>query len=335
MTVIAAQPTGGGSALLSRIAHNQWVGFLLRRLLSLVIILIALALATFSMVRLLPGDPARNIAGISATAAQIATINHELGLDEPLSAQLAGYLTNLAHGDLGSSFVTKEPVSQVIQQRIGNSLQLAGASLLLVMLISIPGGMLAGALTREGRHPKGEVGFTAATSIFGSMPEYLMATFLAFVFAVLLRLLPVAGADSPQALILPTLAVSLRPIAVLLRIVRVETLNVLAQDYIRSARSKRLPDRLIYLRHTVPNVVTAALTVGGILFAALIGSSVVVDTVFARPSLGTSLVSAVLARDYPVIQGDVLVLGVVVVVVNAIVDILLAAVDPRTLTGKA
>ena len=322
---------GGQTA---RITRSPWIGFLLRRLVSLAIILLALALATFSMVRLIPGDPALYIAGIGATPAQLAAIRHQLGLDVPFQQQLVAYFVNLAHGDLGTSFVTKQPVLEVIQQRIGNSVQLAGAALVLVMAVAIPGGMIAGALTREGHHPRGEAAFTAVTSVMGALPEYLMATFLAFLFAVELRALPVAGSEGPQSLVLPALAVSLRPIAVLLRIVRVETLNVLAQDYIRTARSKRLPARLIYLRHTLPNVVTAALTVGGILFAALVGSAVVVEVVFARTGLGSSLVNAVLARDYPMIQGDVLVLGVVVVVVNAIVDILLAVVDPRSLTRR-
>jgi peptide/nickel transport system permease protein len=123
--------------------------------------------------------------------------------------------------------------------------------------------------------------------------------------------------------------------AILTRLVRVETLNVLSMDYMRTARSKRLPARLIYLRHALPNVVTAALTIGGILFAGIIGGAVVVENVFARPGLGTALVSAVLSRDYPVVQGIILVLGVTVVVVNAIVDILLAIVDPRSMTRTA
>lgn len=329
MAVVMAASSG-----LGRLVAHPWTGFLLRRLFSLCLILLALALATFSMVRLIPGDPALNIAGFDATPDQIEAIRHQLGLDQPLQVQLVSYFTNLLHGDLGYSYATKEPVLELIQSRIGNSLQLAGVSLLLVVLVSIPGGMLAGALTREGRAPRGEITFTAVTSVIGALPEYLMATFLAFLFAVEIQLLPVAGTEGPQSLVLPTLAVSLRPIAVLLRIVRVETLNVLAQDYIRTARSKRLPARLLYLRHALPNVVTAALTIAGILFAALIGSAVVVETVFARSGLGTSLVNAVLARDYPVIQGVVLVLGVTVVVVNAAVDILLATIDPRSLTRK-
>jgi peptide/nickel transport system permease protein len=310
------------------------VGFLVRRFIGLVVVLIALALATFAMVRLIPGDPGLSIAGIGATKAQIDAINHALGLDQPFLVQLTTFMGNLLHGDLGKSFMTNEPVSQLIQERIGNSLQLASFSLALVLLLGIPGGMLAGALTREGRHPRGEVAYTAVSSVFGALPEYLAGTFLAFIFAVWLRLLPVAGADGFQSLILPAVAVSLRSVAILSRIVRVETLNVLAQDYMRTARSKRLPARLIYLRHALPNVVTAALTVGGILFAQLIGGAVVVENVFARPGLGTSLVIAVLNRDYPVIQGIVLVLGITVVSINAIVDVLLGIVDPRSLSKQ-
>jgi len=144
--------------------------------------------------------------------------------------------------------------------------------------------------------------------------------------------LPVGGGEGWESLVLPTLAISLRPIAIIARIVRVETLNVLALDYMRTARSKRLPARVLYLRHALPNVLTAALTVGGLLFAGLIGGAVVVENVFARPGLGTALTNAVLARDYPLIQGIILFLGVMVVFVNAIVDLSLALVDPRSLT---
>lgn len=317
---------------LTSLLNNSWLGFLFRRLLSLVVILLALVLATFFMVRLIPGDPAQITTGVGATALDYAMVRQQLGLDQPLGQQLMTYFAHVARGDLGTSFALHIPVTDLISQRIGYSLQLAVVSLLVVMLVSIPGGMLAGAVTSNGRHPRGEVGFTAATSIVGSIPEFLAGTFLAFFFAVWLRILPVAGSEGWETLVLPVLAVSLRPTAVVARIVRVETLNALAMDYIRTARSKRLPGRLIYLRHTLPNVLTAALTVGGLLFAGLIGGAVIVENVFARPGLGTGLVNAVQARDYPVIQGITLVLGFGVVVVNTLVDILLALVDPRSLT---
>jgi peptide/nickel transport system permease protein len=317
-----------------RRARNPLVSFALRRLLSLVVILACLVVATFLMIRLIPGDPALNVAGLGATGEDIARVRAQLLLDRPLPEQFQIYITRLAQGDLGRSFFTRQPVSDLIAQRIGTSLQLAVAALAIVMLVSIPLGIIMGAFTRERRHPRVEVGFTGVTSVLGSLPEFLAATFLAFVFAVWLRILPVAGANSPQALVLPALAVSIRSTAILTRIVRVETLNTLASDFIRTARGKRMPNRIIYSKHTLPNVVTAALTVGGLLFAGIIGGAVVVENVFARPGLGTSLVQAVLVRDYPVVQGVVLVLGVVVVVVNALVDLALAVIDPRTAASK-
>ena len=327
--------TPRGGARMDAARTNPWLRFLLRRGLSLVVVLAVLVIASFMLVRLIPGDPALVVAGPDATAAQIEQIRRALGLDAPPLEQLTNYVTRVVRGDFGSSFITREPVGRMIGQRIGTSLQLAGAALALVLLVAIPLGMLAGALTREGRHRRGEVAFTAVTSIVGSLPEYLAATFLAFVFAVWLRILPVAGTEGWQSLVLPTLAISARPMAILARIVRVETLNVLAQDFIRTARSKRLPERLIYSRHVLPNVVTAALTIGGILFAAIVGGGVIIENVFSRAGLGTALVSAVLSRDYPVIQGVILVLGITVVVVNAIVDILLGLLDPRSLARQA
>jgi peptide/nickel transport system permease protein len=310
------------------------VRFAIRRLLSLAIILASLVLATFMITRLIPGDPAVNIAGIDATQKEIEQIRQQLLLNRPLPEQFKIYVTNLFHGDLGRSFSTGQPVTQLIVQRLGDSLQLAGAGLAIVMIVGVPLGILMGAFTRERRHPHAEVIFTAVTSVLGSLPEFLTATFLALIFAVLLRLLPVAGASGWQALILPALAVSIRPAAILSRIVRVETLNTLASDFIRTARGKRLPRRVIYWRHTLPNVLTAALPLGGLLFAGIIGSAVVVENVFARPGLGTALVQAVTTSDYPVIQGVVLTLGIVVVVANALVDLAQAAIDPRTAAGK-
>jgi peptide/nickel transport system permease protein len=327
--------TPRGVARMRAARTNPWLRFLLRRGLSLVAVVAVLVVASFMLVRLIPGDPALVVAGPDASAAQIEQIRRALGLDAPPLEQFTTYVTRVVRGDFGSSFITREPVGRMIGQRIGTSLQLAGAALALVLLVAIPLGMLAGALTREGRHRRGEVAFTAVTSVVGSLPEYLAATFLAFVFAVWLRILPVAGTEGWQSLVLPTLAISARPMAILARIVRVETLNVLAQDFIRTARSKRLPERLIYSRHVLPNVVTAALTIGGILFAAIVGGGVIIENVFSRAGLGTALVSAVLSRDYPVIQGVILVLGITVVVVNAIVDILLGLLDPRSLARQA
>jgi peptide/nickel transport system permease protein len=310
------------------------VGFLVRRLLSSVVILIALAFATFMLVRLIPGDPALILAGPDATSEQLAKIRHDLGIDLPFGVQLVTYLTDLVHGDLGTSFASGEPVVSLISQRGLPSLELAAVALVTVLTVSVPVGMVLGALTRDGRHKIGEVVFTGVSSVAGSLPEFLAATFLAFVFAVWLRILPVAGDEGWQNLVLPVLAVTIRPIATLSRIIRAATLNALAQDYIRTARSKQLPELLIYVRHVLPNVLTATLTIGGLLFANLVGGALVVENVFARAGLGTALVNAILAHDYPTIQGTILLLGFVVVAVNTVVDLALAVIDPRSLARQ-
>ncbi len=320
-------------------ARGRWLDpgtrFLLRRLFSLGIVLAALLIASFLIVRLIPGDPARTIAGFDASQEEVERIRTALGLDRPVLVQFATYVTDVARLNFGRSFVTDEPVTKMIADRLPKTTQLAFIALLLVMALSVPLGIVLGALTREGRNRHAELAFTAVTSVGGALPEFLASTFLAFIFAVWLRWLPVAGADVSTAIILPAVAISIRPIAVLSRIVRVETLNVLAQDYIRTARSKRLPAGLLYLRHALPNVLTAALTIGGLLFTGLLGGAVIVENVFAWPGLGTAVVAAVLARDYPVIQGVILMLGIAVVLVNTLVDILLGLVDPRSVIRTA
>jgi peptide/nickel transport system permease protein len=310
---------------------NPVAQFALGRAIGLIAVLVALLIGTGIMVRLIPGDPALRIAGIDATPEQIARIRDQLGLNQPAWLQVVNYTTGVLRLDFGRSFLTGEPVARVIADRLPKTAQLAGLALVLVLALSIPFGILLGAFTREGRHRHVELAFAAFTSVTGSLPEYLAGTFLAFVFAVWLQWLPVAGADRATSLILPALAISIRPAAILARMVRVETLNALAQDYMRTARSKRLPVRLLYMRHLLPNVLTAALTVGGVIFSGLIGGAVIVENVFAWPGLGTVLIQAVLARDYPVIQGVVLLLGITVVLVNTLVDSVLGIVDPRSL----
>lgn len=302
-----------------------------RRLAGLVVVAFVVVVAAFVMVRLIPGDP---LAGENVTTDQLARLRHLYGLDESLLVQFRDYLSGLLHGDLGQSFRSRQPVAELIGQRAGPSLELAGAALALVLLVGVPLGIVAAALTRDGRHRRLDVAFTGVTSVLGSVPSYFTATVLAFLFAVELRLFPVAGSSGLDSLVLPAISVCLAPLMTLARIVRVETLDVLAQDYIRTARSQRLPARLIYARHAFPNVLTAALTVSGVIFAEVIAGAVIVENVFARAGLGAALVDAVLAKDFYVIQGIALVLGVVVVVVNTLVDMLLAFVDPRSLAKE-
>lgn len=307
-----------------------WARYAVRRGIGLVWVLAALLVATFLIVRLIPGDPARRVAGLDATAEDVERTREALGLNKSLPEQFVDYVSAIVRFEFGRSFVTREPVAKVVADRFPKTVQLAVTALAIVMLGAVPLGLLFGALTREGRRRRLEIGFAAVTSLGGALPEYLAATFLAFVFAVWLRWLPVAGSTEWHAIVLPAVAIALRPTTTLSRIVRVETLNVLAQDYIRTARGKRLPAALIYFRHTLPNVLTAALTIGGTLFTGLIAGAVVVENVFAWPGLGTQLVQAILTRDYPVVQAVTLMLGCAVVLVNTAVELLLAVVDPRS-----
>ncbi|HZV72284.1 MAG TPA: ABC transporter permease [Conexibacter sp.] len=306
----------------------------MQRTVSAVLIAFSLVVAVFLMVRLLPGDPARLVAGSHASPEQLAAIRHQLGLDRSAIGQFGSYMGDLSHLRLGTSFQTGETVNRVIAERLPKTAELAGVSVALTLLLSIPLGLAAAALTRDGRNRAFGALFSGTTGLVASLPVFLIGSLLAFAFAVELQWLPIAGSDSLDSIVLPALSVSLLPIALLARIVRLEALSVLGQDYVKTARSKRLPARTIYLRHILPNVVAGTLTIAGVMFAQLIGGVVIVENIFAWPGLGTVLVQAVSSHDYPVVQGVTLLLGFVLVVTNAFVDVVLALMDPRSLVTR-
>ncbi|MDV6277779.1 ABC transporter permease [Rhodococcus erythropolis] len=316
-------------------AAVSWLRFVARRLAGVAAVLMVLVVLTFGMIQLIPGDPARAVAGQDASPAQIAEIRRQLGLDQSLFARFGDYVSGLLHGNLGTSFQTGEQVSQIVADRLVFTVELALPAVLIVLLVAVPLGMVVAIATHNGRRRPLDNGFTVATSVAGAIPEYIVGTALVLVFAVLLGLLPAAGAASGAALILPVLAVALGPSCTLARIVRRETTAVLGTDYSRTARGRRLPPLRRYARHALPNLLTSTLTIGGLLLAHLLGGTVVVETVFAWPGLGSKVVEAIAQRDYPVIQGIVLVLGAIAAVLNLFVDVALGFLDPRTLTGKA
>lgn len=311
--------------------------YVVRRLVGLMAALALVVVATFLMIHLVPGDPARAALGPTAPKTLVDQTREDWGLNESLGSQFADYLSGLRRGDLGVSFTSQEPVADIIGARLPRTAQLAVSSLAVTLLLSLPIGVAAGAWTAHGRRKRLEATFNGGTGLVASIPDYLLALVLAYVFAVATHLLPVAGAnDGWRSLVLPTVSIALGPAAILSRLIRAQTLNVLGQDYIRSARGKRLPNRLVFLRHALPNLVTSTMTVGGLLFASLIGGSVIVENVFAWPGLGYQVVHSIQSHDYPVIQGIVLLLATAVIVINATVDLLIAAVDPRsTLGGEA
>jgi peptide/nickel transport system permease protein len=323
-----------GTAAAQMISHPL-VRLILSRLVSLVVVAFAAMLAVFLMVHFVPGNPIYTAFGGDISPTRYRQLEHLYYFDRSLPEQFLIYVHHVLQGNLGRSYVDQQPVTAIISQRWVTSASLAGTGLLLVLVIGVTWGIVMGAVTRDGRHPKIELAFMAVTTTVAAVPDYLSGTILVFIFAVGLHWLPVAGSGSLKTLILPAIAVASAPTMNLARIVRVQTLGVLQEDYIRTARSQRLPAWMIYGRHVLPNVLTYALTGGGLIFANVIGGAVIVETVFARPGLGSALVDGVLSNDYPVVQGITLLLCVLVVAVNTLIDISIAVIDPRSLTTEA
>jgi peptide/nickel transport system permease protein len=307
-------------------------GFLARRLARLVVSLIVLVTLSFAMIHMIPGDPIRVALGPKAPLSLIEARRHEMWLDRPLPTQYLHYTKGVLTGDLGTSFVSNLPVSQIVASRLPSTALLAGLAFLIIMVVAVPLGMGAAVLTRDGRRQGTELAFTTGTGVLAIVPEFVLGVGLVYVFAVGLGWLPVAGRAGPTSYVLPVAALSVGAIAALARIVRVEMIRVLGEDYVRTARSKRLPARLIYLRHALPNMLTATLTLGGLMLTGLIGGTVLVENVFAWPGLGTAVVQSVVQQDYALAQAITLVLGVAVLLVNLVVDVLLGLLDPRTTT---
>ena len=316
-------------AAASRVAGGT-AAALLRRLARLAIALWLLVTLSFMMIHLIPGDPVRASLGLTAPLELIEARRAELGLDRPLVEQYAAYLEGLATGELGRSFTSQLPVAEIIAQRLPATLMLAGLALLIVLAIGVGAGMTMAAVTTRGRHRRAEALFDATSGVLTAMPEFVTAVALTAVFAVMLPWLPVAGIAGPRSYILPLAALSLGPSAILARIVRAEGVKVLQQEYMRTARAKRLRWPAIYLRHALPNLLTATLTVGGLILSSLIAGTVLVEHVFAWPGLGSAVVLAITQKDLPLIQGLVLTLGAIVLVINAVVDLLIVSVDPRS-----
>lgn len=302
----------------------------MRRGLRLLISLWILVTFSFLIVHLVPGDPVRKSLGINASASLVAQTRHSLGLDDPLTTQYAHYLRDLAHGRLGTSLNSGLSVSSTIGDELPNTLLLASVSFVIVIVIAIPIGLGMAVLTRNGRRRYMELGYTTGAVLLGTVPDFFLAVALVYLFAVRTHLLPVAGEAGPSSFVLPVTALSLGAVATVSRIVRVEVLAVLGQDYIRTARAKRLRSSRVYFRHALPNAVTATLTVSGLLLAGLVAGSVLVESIFAWPGLGRQFVTSITNYDYPLVQALVLVYGGMVLCIHFAVDVLLALIDPRS-----
>lgn len=309
---------------------NPWLRFAARRLGQFLVSALVLVTASFLIIHLIPGDPVRAALGLNASQQLVDTRRAQLGLDNPLWLQYADYLRNLLRGQLGTSISSGLPVAQVIGQRLPATLELAGYSFLVAAGISVPLGLALGVATRNGRRRGAELAATTASVVVAAIPGFLLAVGLIYVFGVTLHWVPVAGQSGFASYLLPVASMAAGPVAVLVRILRLEVIAALRADYVRTARAKRLPDWRVYLLHVLPNALTATLTIGGLLLSAMVAGTVLVENVFAWPGLGQTIVSSITAKDYPVVQGIVLVYGTGVLLVNLVVDSALALLDPRS-----
>jgi len=292
--------------------------------------MVLLLTATFAMIHLVPGDPVRASLGTTAPPQLVKAKRAQLGLDKPLWQQYGDYVGGVVHGDFGTSLTSGEPVTDIVREKLPTTLRLAGLAFVVALLIAIPVGVLMAALTRDGRRHYTELTFTTVSGAFASIPSFLIAVGLVYLFAIRWRIFPAAGEGGPSSYVLPVAALSIGAAAALARIVRVEGLKTLDEDFVRTARGKRLPARLIYLRHALPNMLTATLTISGLLLGGLIAATVLIESVFAFNGLGTTLVQSVIQKDFPTVQAIALIFGTFILLINFAVDMLLAAIDPQS-----
>jgi peptide/nickel transport system permease protein len=309
------------------------LSYILRRILSTLPVMGIVAMFVFSLLYITPGDPAAVIAGDQASPADVERIRQGLGLDRPFLVQFGAWLWGILHGDLGTSIFTNLPVASLIAQRIEPTLSLMAITLVLTILIAVPLGVVAA--WKAGSWVDRSI---MAFAVFAfSLPVFVVGYVLAYVFALQFQWLPVQGYTPLaqglwpwlQNLILPAIALGSVYIALIARITRASMLEVLQQDYIRTARAKGLDQRSILFVHALKNAAVPIVTVIGIGVALLIGGAVVTESVFAIPGLGRLTIDAILRRDYPVIQGIVLLFSFLYVLVNLLVDVTYTLVDPR------
>jgi peptide/nickel transport system permease protein len=308
--------------------------FIARRLAAMVPLLVLITIGVYALVLLIPGDPARTLAGgLHAQPAEIARIRHQLHLDQSFFAQYWSWLTHALRGDLGTSLFQHESVASAIRSRFPLTLSLALGGLVVSILIGLPIGILAG--TRPGKVTDRSATVVSSAGI--AIPDFWLAIILALIFAVKLHLLPDLGyvglTRSPwgwfQHLLLPWFALGVAGGATLARQVRGEMIDVLDQDYIRTARSVGIPERQVIRRLALKNALTPAITIVGIQFAFLLGGTVIIEQIFSIPGLGSLMLQAIDTKDLPIIQGVVLLTAVIFVVVNLVVDIGYGILNPK------
>jgi ABC-type dipeptide/oligopeptide/nickel transport system permease component len=302
---------------------------ILSRIGSALVVVFGVCTLVFLLIHLVPGDPVEAMLGESARPADRQALREALGLDRPLPEQYLRYLGGLVRLDLGRSFQSQRPVADILAERIPPTLELTGAALGLALALAVPLGVLA-ARSRGGLLDSGAMGF----SLLGiSLPNFWLGPLLILVFSLWLGWTPVSGRDGLVSLILPAVTLGTGLAAVLARMVRSSLLEVLEEDYVRTARAKGLSETSLMWRHALRNAWLPVLTLLGLQLGALLGGAVITETVFAWPGVGSLLVEAIQNRDYPVVQAGVLLVSLAYVLVSTLTDLVYVRVDPRIRLG--
>ncbi|HXO88859.1 MAG TPA: nickel ABC transporter permease [Candidatus Acidoferrales bacterium] len=283
----------------------------------------------FLLAHIVPGDPVQQMLGEGARAEDLQQLRHTLGLDMPIGAQYRHYLAGIAHGDLGESFRFQQPVMRVILSHYPATLELAFVALLVCAAVGIPAGLLAA----ENPGTLADHAVSAFTLLGLSVPNFALGPVLILIFSVILGWLPVSGRGGPSHLILPAITLGAGLAAILTRMVRISVIEQLSSDYVRTARAKGLSPAAVLFRHAFRNALIPILTILGLQFGTLLAGAIVTETIFSWPGIGRLAVQAISARDYPLLQGCILLIAVSYVLVNLLTDAVYALVDPRVRLG--
>jgi peptide/nickel transport system permease protein len=299
--------------------------YILRRLVLLAPVVFGILVVVFVLMRIVPGDPVRMMAGFDVDEATVQALRHELGLDRSLPVQFGYYVGQLARGDLGRSLRSRRPVTDELADRFRNTLVLAVASTGLAVVIGAAIGIAAAYFHRSGYDY-----LTMGAAVLGvSVPSYFLGILLILLFAVLLNWLPSSGIGGVRHLVLPSLTLAASSSSIIARMTRSSMLEVLSAAYVRTSRAKGLRERGVVLHHALPNALIPVVTVVGLEFGFILGGAILVETVFSYPGVGWMMVEAIGTRDFPIVQGGVLAVALAFVLINLAIDLLYAAFDPR------
>jgi len=299
--------------------------YALKRILAMIPVLIGISFVIFTLLYFTPGDPARMLLGDLADESEVEALRDEMGLNDSFMERYIHYMGDLLHGDLGTSYVSKMPVSEEIMTRLPVTARVAFYVIIFAVIVGVPAGIISA--TKQYSFADNLVRILSLLGI--TMPSFWLALLLVLLFSVKLDWLPASGLYGPIYYIMPVVSIAAVPVATIARITRSSMLEVIRSDYIRTARAKGQSENVILFKHALANALIPILTIVGIQFAGGLGGAVVNEQVFAIPGLGKLMVDAIKARNYPLVQGSVLVLAILQSVVNLVVDLLYALVDPR------